>query len=121
MRAAHHAGRLTRDVKVLLLDDLVRQGLALWFDKSQRSALVLWRSVREWGDVIYAWARGCGLEGSVVTVDEMQVWRARVELPLAGRCEAATPEILVGAGEVPPPSVGQATARFPTLRAQKFA
>lgn len=64
---------MTRDVKVLLLDDLVRQGLALWFDKSQHAALVLWRSVREWADTIYAWARGCGFEGSVVTVEEMQV------------------------------------------------
>lgn len=58
---------------MLLLDDLVRQGGALWSDKSQRAALVLWRGIKEWADVIYQWARGCGFEDSVVTVDEMQV------------------------------------------------
>ena len=71
------AGRLSRDVKLQLVDDLVKQGSALWFDRSQRSALVLWRPVAEWADVIYGWARGNGLEDSVVTVEEMQVgaWR----------------------------------------------
>ncbi|EFN59341.1 hypothetical protein CHLNCDRAFT_19023 [Chlorella variabilis] len=64
--------RLSREFKVLLLDDLVRQGGALWSDKSQRAALVLWRGIKEWADVIYQWARGCGFEDSVVTVDEMQ-------------------------------------------------
>ena len=57
---------------MLFLDDLVKAGSALWFDKSQRSALVLWRSIAEWADTIYAWARENGLEDSVVTVDEMQ-------------------------------------------------
>ncbi|PSC67362.1 Vacuolar sorting-associated 25 [Micractinium conductrix] len=64
--------RLSRDVKLQLVDDLVKQGSALWFDRSQRSALVLWRPVAEWADVIYGWARGNGLEDSVVTVEEMQ-------------------------------------------------
>lgn len=62
-----------RDAKVLFLDDLVKAGSAIWFDKSQRSALVLWRSIPEWADAIYQWARGCGFEDSVVTVEEMQV------------------------------------------------
>lgn len=66
------AGRLTRDMKVLLLDDLVKAGSALWFDKAQRAALVLWRSVSEWADAIYGWARANGLQDSVVTVEEMQ-------------------------------------------------
>lgn len=67
-------------MKVLFLDDLVKAGSALWFDKSQRSALVLWRSIPEWADAIYSWARSNGLEDSVVTVDEMQAswcWGAR--------------------------------------------
>ncbi|KAL4859553.1 Vacuolar protein sorting-associated protein 25 [Chlorella vulgaris] len=64
--------RLSREVKVLLLDDLVRQGSAVWLDKGQRSALVMWRSIKEWADVIYAWARGCGFEDTVVTVEELQ-------------------------------------------------
>lgn len=58
---------------MLLLDDLVRQGSAVWLDKGQRSALVMWRSIKEWADVIYAWARGCGFEDTVVTVEELQV------------------------------------------------
>ncbi|KAL4430744.1 hypothetical protein ABPG75_006000 [Micractinium tetrahymenae] len=64
--------RLTREFKVLLLDDLVRQGSALWSDRAQRAALVLWRAIPEWAELIYRWARGCGFEDSVVTVDEMQ-------------------------------------------------
>ena len=43
-------------MKVLLLDDLVKAGSALWFDKAQRAALILWRAIPEWADVIYAWA-----------------------------------------------------------------
>lgn len=58
---------------MLLLDDLVKQGSALWFDRSQRGALILWRGIPEWAELIYRWARGCGFEDSVVTVDEMQV------------------------------------------------
>ncbi|PRW58242.1 Vacuolar sorting-associated 25 [Chlorella sorokiniana] len=81
----HNAGinrRLSREMKVLFLDDLVKAGSALWFDKSQRSALVLWRSIAEWADAIYTWARANGLEDSVVTVDEMQtgVYVAGTEL-----------------------------------------
>lgn len=67
------AGRLPRDFQVLLIDDLVKQGSALWFDRGQRSALILWRGIPEWAELIYRWARGCGFEDSVVTVDEMQV------------------------------------------------
>ena len=67
------AGRLGREAKVAFLDDLVRAGSALWFDRTQRSALVLWRSVPDWADAIYRWARACGFEDSVVTVEEMQV------------------------------------------------
>ncbi|KAL4432377.1 hypothetical protein ABPG77_001676 [Micractinium sp. CCAP 211/92] len=64
--------RLPRDFQVLLIDDLVKQGSALWFDRGQRSALILWRGIPEWAELIYRWARGCGFEDSVVTVDEMQ-------------------------------------------------
>lgn len=68
-----HAGRLTRDFKVVLIEDLVKSGNALWFDKAQRAALVLWRTVPEWAAAIHAWARAQGFEDSVVTVEEMQV------------------------------------------------
>jgi ESCRT-II complex subunit VPS25 len=66
-------GRLNREAKVTFLDGLVREGSALWFDKAQRAALILWRSIPEWADVMYGWARGCGFEDSVVTTEEMQV------------------------------------------------
>lgn len=59
-------------MRVLLLDDLVKAGSALWFDKAQHAALMLWRSVPEWAQLIHAWARDQGLQDSVVTVDEMQ-------------------------------------------------
>lgn len=75
------AGRLTRDFKVVLIEDLVRSGNALWFDKSQRAALVLWRTVPEWAAAIHGWARAQGFEDSVVTVEEMQVgWGVRTGL-----------------------------------------
>ena len=32
---------------------------------------MLWRSVAEWADLIYGWARGVGLEGGVSTLEEM--------------------------------------------------
>jgi ESCRT-II complex subunit VPS25 len=66
------AGRVNRDFRAAILSDLIQRGDAIWLDpKFQRSALVLWRSVPEWGDVIYSWALDTGLKDSVVTLEEL--------------------------------------------------
>ncbi len=64
---------MTRDAKVALLDDVATHGRGAWLDpKSKAQFLVLWKSLDEWGDAIYAWAVAHGLKDSVVTVDEVQ-------------------------------------------------
>jgi hypothetical protein len=47
-------------------------GGAEWVDaKAKVSALVLWRSVEQWAEVVAGWARSYGLQDSVMTVEEL--------------------------------------------------
>ena len=43
----------------------------MWLDKDQQQCLLLWRRVDEWADLIAAWARDCGIENTVMTIDEL--------------------------------------------------
>ena len=56
----------------MILDDLVRSGGAEWLDsKTKAACLVLWKSLAEWADTMYAWATAQGLKDSVVTTEEL--------------------------------------------------
>lgn len=63
---------LSREARVLFIDDLVQQGNALWFDRGQRQALILWKTIPEWAAAIAVWARAAGMDGAVLTLDDMQ-------------------------------------------------
>ena len=54
------------------IDDLVQQGNALWVDRTQRQAVVLWKTIPEWAATIAAWARATGMEGAVLGLEDMR-------------------------------------------------
>ncbi|KFM25522.1 Vacuolar protein sorting-associated protein 25 [Auxenochlorella protothecoides] len=63
--------KLSLEARSLLLEDLAASGRGRWLGPDRRRLLVLWRGVGEWADVIHAWARGNGLEDSVVSLEEL--------------------------------------------------
>jgi ESCRT-II complex subunit VPS25 len=46
-------------------------GRAAWLDKDKSRAMILWKTHAEWADTIYSWARGFGLNDSVLAVDDL--------------------------------------------------
>ncbi|EEH52269.1 uncharacterized protein MICPUCDRAFT_53690 [Micromonas pusilla CCMP1545] len=69
--------RLTLDARRTFVDALVADGNATWLDDDggddgKHRALILWRSVPEWGERLMQWARDGGREGAVVTIDEIR-------------------------------------------------
>ena len=46
-------------------------GHGLWLDREQQLCLILWKTLDSWAQTIYEWARGAGMEDSVMTVDEL--------------------------------------------------
>lgn len=86
----------------LFLDDLVKQGHAVWLDKARFKCLILWKKIPEWADTVYKHAVDKGLLETVATVDELVggddvqggeldgldrevLWRAVKELEKRGR------------------------------------
>ncbi|GAB4817881.1 hypothetical protein N2152v2_004927 [Parachlorella kessleri] len=63
--------KLSREARLSFLEACVQSGNGLWLDKGQRQCLILWKTVPEWSQTIYQWARGLGLVESVVTLDEL--------------------------------------------------
>lgn len=63
--------KLNREARVSFLDACVQAGHGLWLDKAQRQCLVLWKTLPEWAQTLYQWARSLGLVESVVTLDEI--------------------------------------------------
>lgn len=87
------AGKLGREARLAILGDLVAAGQALWFDRGQRQALVLWRTIPEWAAAIAAWARGTGMEGAVLSLADLT---SGVEVR-GSELEGLHPEVLLRA------------------------
>lgn len=68
-------------------------GQATWLDNdtTHRRALVLWRPLAEWADVLAGWARDGGHSGAVLTLDEL----AAPDSELAGTDLAGGPPALL--------------------------
>lgn len=63
--------RMSRELRRAVLEHLASSGVGQWLDPEHRRLLVLWRSPSAWADEIDAWARAAGLEGSVVSFEEL--------------------------------------------------
>ena len=53
------------------LCSLLSAGHGLWLDREQQLCLILWKKLDAWAQTVYEWARGAGMEDSVMTVDEL--------------------------------------------------
>lgn len=81
------SGRLPTEARAAFLADAVAAGQAAWLDsyasahsdeskakKNPKRALIFWRPLSEWGELLLAWARDSGLSGgnaTVLTLDEL--------------------------------------------------
>lgn len=78
------SGRLPTEARAAFLADAVAAGQAAWLDSSAETgdsnktnpkrALIFWRPLSEWGELLLAWARDSGLSGgnaTVLTLDEL--------------------------------------------------
>ena len=67
------SGSLPADARAAFIADAVTAGQAAWLDgdTTHRRALVLWRPLAEWADVLAGWARDSGHTGGVLTLDEL--------------------------------------------------
>lgn len=65
--------KLPSEAKRLFIDALVNDNAALWLDDSgpKSKCLVLWKSLDSWCDELVEWSANNGLEGQIVTVDEV--------------------------------------------------
>jgi ESCRT-II complex subunit VPS25 len=62
--------RLERWEKRVFLDALVEEGNAQWLGESKDKALVLWKSLAEWAEELYAWCKST--QESVLMLDGLQ-------------------------------------------------
>lgn len=87
------SGSLPADARAAFLADAVAAGQAAWIDgdTAHRRALVLWRPLGEWADLLSTWARDGGHAGTVTTLDEL----AGPDSELAGSELAGAPAALL--------------------------
>ena len=62
---------LNMKFKLALFDRMASHGYAGWQDSSKRTALVFWRSLDDWADAIYTWAKQSARDDAVMTLDEL--------------------------------------------------
>lgn len=65
------AGKLGLEDRRLYLGDLEASGRGRWLGADRRRFLVLWRGVKEWADLLYAWVKQSGMEDSVMSFEEL--------------------------------------------------
>lgn len=65
------AGRASPELRAAVLGDLVTSGQGRWLGPDRRRLLVLWKSPGAWAETLFGWARQSGLEGSVVSFEEL--------------------------------------------------
>eukprot|EP00049_Salpingoeca_infusionum_P000371 m.39467 g.39467 ORF g.39467 m.39467 type:complete len:189 (+) comp10309_c0_seq2:100-666(+) len=65
--------RLAREDIVTVLDSLSTTGHVEWLGAkgSKAQCHIMWRSLAEWGDIIFEWVKSQGLQGTVCTVFEL--------------------------------------------------
>ncbi|EPS73641.1 hypothetical protein M569_01114, partial [Genlisea aurea] len=63
---------LSHEARQVYLSALVAEGKAEWTDKSNKKCLILWHRIPEWADIILNLVKENGLDGSVMTVEEIR-------------------------------------------------
>ncbi|GAX78043.1 hypothetical protein CEUSTIGMA_g5485.t1 [Chlamydomonas eustigma] len=63
--------KLNLEARRSFLDDLVKEGNALWLDASHQKCLILWKKVQEWASLIHSFAKTYGLSDFVMSVEEL--------------------------------------------------
>lgn len=63
--------RLPEEGVVAVMEELVRTGHAEQIDKGGRWIVFCGKTLQEWADNIYSWARNAGMTGSVCTLFEL--------------------------------------------------
>jgi hypothetical protein len=56
---------------LVIFENFVFAGNAQWLDNVKQQCLILWKKMGEWADTLYSFAREFGLQGSVMTLDEL--------------------------------------------------
>ena len=63
--------QLSENDLVLILDYLVEKGNAQWLSEKKGRVRIIWRTYKQWADMIYKWASDNGQVGTVFTVHEL--------------------------------------------------
>ncbi|CAH8574168.1 unnamed protein product [Dicrocoelium dendriticum] len=59
------------DLVTSVLEELHKRGNLEWTDKSHKNARIIWRTIEEWADILFKWARSSGHGNSVCTLYEL--------------------------------------------------
>ena len=62
---------LSRETATVMLNTLETRGNLEWQDKEKTRCLVMWRTPKEWGALIYQWASENGFMNTVCTIFEL--------------------------------------------------
>ena len=62
---------LSRETAIIMLNTLESRGNLEWQDKEKDRCLVMWRTPKEWGALIYQWASDNGFMNTVCTLYEL--------------------------------------------------
>ncbi|XP_014666555.1 PREDICTED: vacuolar protein-sorting-associated protein 25-like [Priapulus caudatus] len=63
--------KLRLDDVQYLLEELQKKGNVEWLDKTQTRCYILWRTIEEWGTILYGWAADNGKQNTVCTLYEI--------------------------------------------------
>jgi len=63
--------QLNQEAINTILSAAVTAGRAEWLDTSKQRCIVYWRSLEDWAELLYSFARSTGLSDVVMTVEEL--------------------------------------------------